>query len=717
MIPYRVFLPAVGIVATFVMGIVLSLFSATIPAGWAVALIAALALVIVLVAERLVHVADVFEHWEPSARSIAFQLIAAAVVADGAVASAFVVMGLGELPTWLLMLLGLMAVQMALGAAANRYLGRLHPKLLLARQRRAQASKTSTGPNGVQNVLALGEEGVDTSASLNKIDDVIFFRMALKKIKLDWLVVKKTDALFDEDGVPFGRKFEVQIPSEAIADKNKGTLSTDNAERIAVALSEVLNQELEARWVGIQRLKRAGGYTITVAMQDIMARIYPYVDKLEWADIHEPAPIGYGLDAKLVTLLLRQFGQYIGKTRSGKTSLINNTLAYLTRCKNAVVWICGTEKLYDMLAAWLEIYLDTDEEMPFDFVCVGAEDTAECLAALMRIARYRQSLRLHERVGLPDIVCILDEASFALRNGTVTAMFDDRELTMSALCGMLAQGAGSAGCWLQYSTQRDTNDQLGVAGGDIAAQTGFTAAFNSSDGLSIGRLTGDFKLPTLAYKGEFYLKDDDGESYPVAVKGRYMQEDDPSKPHLHDGLTVSQVSWSRREFKTRLDIGSQNEAGELYENRHTKVTTEFLDYLRKVKKPMRVMRTEDVASEAPEYDIKSEAATLATRMGLDFTTMPPDQKEAFIIAAKEMHEDVEPPEDVPTGPTGANRADQIVWILGQWPEPMTSAQIIEALRTYGFEVKSEGAVYNLLGQLVEKGILVKGDDKLYGLPE
>jgi len=708
MIPYKVFLPVLGALSTFVVALISLLFP--IPVALSIAGMVFLAFIIIVATERLVHVVDVFVNWTIDTRAVVFRLIMAAIVADLAVAISLAIAGLSALPLGLLALLAVTGVQVLAGALLDPYLGRLRPRLQKVRQERTQAVSAGRVVDLAPHVLEAFDGPLP---AVTESHDVMVMRLALKRIKRGWIEVVESEPLRDEDGVLFGIRFKVRIPARALAQKNR-TLSTEDSEPIAVALSELLNKELETRWVAIQKMKLSGRYTITVTIQDIMARLYPFVDELEWADVRKPMLIGYGLDAKPVHLSLRQHGQYIGKTRSGKTSLIHNVLAYLTRCENAVVWICGTEKLYDLLAGWLEIYLDTGEEMPFDFICVGPEDSAECLAALMRVARYRQSLRLHERVGLPDIVCIIEEAMYTLRNTTVTAEYDGQQHHSSALLGMNMQGAGSAGCFAKYLTQRDTIDQLGPMGGDIQAQTGYAVAFNSQDTLSLGRQLGDYKLAPPENKGEFYLKDDEGTPFPVLVKGRYIQEDDPSKPRLHNGLTLSQVSWSRRKFKTYLDEGSQRAAGKLYARRHTTVTMEFLDYLRKNKKPMTVVDSRPVEK---KIDLDAEARRLAADMGLDFDTISDIQQEAFREVAKELNTDI-PDDELEelkdlAPPTG--RADQIVWVLRRANRPLTSAEIMDALKTAGVVIKNENAVYNLLGQLVSKNVLAKDEDRTYRL--
>jgi len=726
-VPHKVFLPVAGSLLTLALSLGLLVTRVSTPLAVTGTVVATgLA---VLLGERLVHVADSLSHLTLDAKSLAFRLVAVAVVGDGTVAVTLEIVGLTELPRALLWQLGLTAAQVVVAVIADEYLSRVRPRLRQVSWERRQVRERdqAVARRDAEIEVGAGEALVkreSVTPAPTESHDIRVMRLALKKVKLGWLVILDRRPLSDARGL-FGIQFDVQITAEAMSHKGRRTLPTEAAEPIAVALSELLNQVIERRWVGIQRLPRAGGYAITVTTQDVMARVYPFEDELEWASVQDLVLIGYGLDAQPVYLLLRQHGQFLGKSRSGKSSLINCVLAYLTRCRDAVVWICGTEKLYDMLAGWLEIYLDEDEEMPFDWVMAGPQDTAECLAALMRVARYRQSLRLSQRLNLPDIICVLDEASFALRNTTITAEFDGRDLTMSTLCGMITQGAGSAGCWLEYSTQRDTNDQLGPAGGDIQAQTGFTAAFGSQDNLSLGRQLGDFKLPPPAHKGEFYLKNDAAEApYPVLTKGRYLQEDDPSKPRLHDGLTVSSVSWSRRSFKVHLDEGSARAAGELYVARPTRVTERFLDYLASptsVAAPLDIVGARRAVAPAPALDaVDADAADLAQRMGFDFASLPGAQKEAYREVVRELQTATEPRADpaqaASSGPPRSGRAEQVEWVLREAGTPLTSREILDELRSVGVEVKSEGSVHNLLGRLVSDGVIVKVNGR-FQLPD
>lgn len=705
-IPHKVFIPVVGALVTLTLGIVLSLTE--LPTWGSVVITVIATGITVLVAEQLVHASEVLAELCLDAKNVAFRLVAAAVVSNGALAVFLEIAGLSALPLALLGQLALAATQALTATLADVYLTRWRPRLRRAawerqqrvaqlQRERVEERRRQLAVNGNALTVARPER-----ATVTENHDVHIMRLALKRVKLDWIDIRGSQALRDDQGL-FGIQFEVQITSTAMLNKSQRVLSVDYAEPIAVALSELLNQRLHTKWVAIQRLEHAGGYTITVTTQDVMARIYPFRDTLEWGDIEVPAPVGYGLDARPVSLSLQQHGQFLGKTRSGKSSLINCTIAYGTRCRNVVYWICGVKKLWDILAGWLEIYLDTEFEMPFDWVMAGPADTAEMLAALERVSRYRQSLFTRDRENLPDIILVLDEASYALRDTSVTAVVDGQDLTMSALCGMITQGAGSANCWLHYATQRDTNDQLGAAGGDVQAQVGFTVMFGTQDNLSLGRQLGDFKLPPPTHKGEYYLKDDAAEeTHPRLVKSEYIQENDPKKKVLHDGLKLSDVSWSRRHFKSYLDEGSQRAAGEAYLRRPTRVTRQFIDYLRN---PHGTAMPVGPVNAGPTVDRDAAARELASRQGLDFTTLSAAQKEAYREVASELQEDVPTPVSVSDTPVNGSLTDQVTWVLGQAGEPLTLRGILDAMRAAGLEVRSEGSVRNLLRKLVEDGVL------------
>lgn len=468
----------------------------------------------------------------------------------------------------------------------------------------------------------------------------------------------------------YGLQFDLQLPA------GREQPPPGAAEKIAVALAEVLKTRLESSWVQLRKATTAGGYTLTVVLRDVMADVIPYVDTIEPTSITQPALVGYGVDREPAHLLLAQHGQVVGKSRSGKSGLVNVQFAHGTRCTDAVVWACGVEKLYDLIGGWVEPYAGTDYPIPFDWVANGARDTLNMLIAAMSVARWRQRQPMASRVGFKHIWIVLDEASFALRNQSVRGVYQGQSVTMSRMAAMISQGAGSGNVWLLRASQRSTSDHGGDHGGDINTNVGYGAVFNSRDAAEVGRVTNDYSLPTPRNKGEYWL--DNGQGHlPALLKAPYIQEVDPSKPHLHDGVTLAEVAWSRRHLHQTLDAGSAEAAGDAYRLRCTRMDDRMRAYLTgEPEAPMD--ETQIVDARRAGYD--------ATMAALGATTTPVD----------------------PVGPVATmvgrrTRADRILDIIAAASEPVTPQQILAELRDAGDDSASDQVVTNALTKLVNDG--------------
>ena len=767
MLPYKVYYPCLASTITAGIGMLSAIVG--VPLLLAVAVPAGLALVCVLIASRVVHGARLFSHWPNHAKTEAIRWIGVAGVADVLAVGALQLIGIHWWPVWLLGLLVLTGAQIGTAKLLEFWWLRLPPK---AKATPAAEQAASTLPEQAALTAGPGTElELDHSRAMAVRErtwqqlshDEQVMMTVLAELEFGWLVMVRYELITDDKSGVFGARFYVRVPPARAAEGlDKAAVPAGLAEPIAIGLSARMGVDLHSRWVSIQKQDAAGLYTITTVMEDVTARLYEYRDVLEWASIRKPMVCGYGIDAKAVSLLLAQHGQHIGRTRSGKSSLLNTLLAYMTRCEDCVVWICGTEKLYDLVAGWLECYLGTDAPLPFDWVANGAQDTVDMLCSLMTVARYRQSVRVQDRAGFNTIICIMDEASFALRKKNVWGVYDGQRVTMSQIAGMIGQGAGSAECWLHYATQRDTNDQLGDQGGDIQAQAGFTTAFMISDEAAIGRLMGDYKLQMPRNKGEFWLNDGSG-SYPQLVKSPYVQEVDPSKTKLHDGQTIEDISWSRRHFVRTLDEGSQRAAGPKYAARHTRMTDEFLAYLTGgMATPMPTAEAPAAQASTARPSTPAEPATegaataekivigtgtcleamavdprevirFAELAGVKLFEMTPAEQDGFAMALGELLEQYgsldaalaalrggKPATDQPAAPAAeasepaatsepTARRDRIVEIVTQAHEPMRSADIIAVLRAAGDPVANDVAVYNLLRQMVSRGELLKLD--------
>lgn len=519
------------------------------------------------------------------------------------------------------------------------------------------------------------------------------FAAALSRSGFDWLTVLGWQAIGTP---PFGVRFRVRTPSRmALAQsgdkKDTPRLTVSSAEPIAIGLGEVMDTELESDWVSITKERTAGTYSVVVVTEDVMARVYQYEDTPEWTSITTPAMVGYQLDGQPYHLPLKQHGQVIGQSTYGKSSLINVAFAHITRCADALLWVCGVEKLYDLVGGWIEPYMDTGIPLPFDWIANGQHDTLDMLVAAMNVARWRQKQPMSRRGGWKTIIVVLDEASFALQNRTTRAVYQGIARTAAEIAEVGAKGAASGDVHFLFASQRSTNDNFGDQGGNLTANMGYSAGFRSKDDAEIGRLMGDYKLPMPRHKGEYWLDAGNGD-LPLRLKAPYIQSVDPTKPRLHQGATVSDIAWSRRAFHRDLDTGSAGAAGSAYERRHTRMDTDLLRYLTEVEELC------PAPSSAVQSGYALAMAELST-LGAGAPKISSDQ-------------DTKSEAGVPTVVGRPSRADRIVEIVRNSPEPMSPGEVVTTLREGGDPV-SEQVVMNVLVKKVAEGVFHRPDRGLY----
>lgn len=767
MLPYKVVFTCGAGVLTLAFGMLPAIFEAPVLA--AVAITVVFAAVCVLIADRLVHGSRLTRGWPYKVKVLATRFIAAGATVFVAAVLVLQLIGIRWWAVWVMGLAATVLVETGVAAALEYYWFRLQPKVKPEPETKPESpagAVPSAGGTAVSHEVVRSAGSAVTvveRADLQLDHTQLLFKRALTEAGFGWLAQQGYKPIHD-----FGAKFQVQVPPERLAlagsDTSKASLPTSAAEPIAIALAHVMRMPLQSKWVNIRKEPAAGAYSISVVTQDVTGRLYPYEDCLEWASLRDPARVGFGLDTEPVFLPLRQHGQHIGQTRSGKSSLINTLIAYITRCRDAVLWVCGTEKLYDLVMGWLEVYLGTDFDLPFDWVANGPQDTVDMLCAAMSVARYRQSQPLSQRTAWPTVIVLMDEASFALRNKSVRGVYNGQSYYAAQMGAMIGQGAGSGEVFLHYATQRDTNDQLGDQGGDLQAQAGFTTAFRIKDLATIGRLMGDYKLEVPRHKGEFWLDDGDG-NYPQLVKAPYIQEVDPTKDKLHSGLTLSDVAWARRNFVRRLDPGSAAAAGPKYAARHTRYTPAFQAYLTGAPciAPVRAVGPSEplkpagpAAPAGPTEPLTGGAggglavaveaspeavARLAQMAGVDLTKMSAAEQTGFATTVAEVEQQYgsfdaflqsqtgtgaatpnpapqyAPPQYTPQ-PAAKTRADRIVEIVaGAETQPVRRAVILAALRANGDPVTSEPSFQNGLAKLVDAGLLIKVDTGLYATPD
>ena len=419
-------------------------------------------------------------------------------------------------------------------------------------------------------------------------------RLAVQRAGLQWLKISNPKELGPADD-PFGVQVEAWAPIELrrivggkVRIEEAPRLGDNDARRIALALRDITRRDLAPDWVQIKEIRnRVGVYTIQVNTEDVMARIRPYRETLEelldgagrprWRRVAQPCHLLWGTDGLPISVDVARHARILGATQGGKSAYIHREWADLTRCEDAVIWVAGTEKLYDLVGQWLEPYLDTDERPPLDWVRGDAEGVLEMLITAMLVARWRQAQPFSARHNFVKIFFYIDEASFALTT-KVTAYYQGKRVTAGDMYAACVKAVASANIYLIAASQRGVHHEFGDAGGDAAANMGREIVLQTNDDQEIGRVTGNYKLPALQHRGECYARLGDGE--PVRAKIEYVQTTDPSKPVLHDGPKIDEISWTRRHFPRELDAASAQAAGAAYTARPQYVTDAYLAELR-----------------------------------------------------------------------------------------------------------------------------------------
>jgi hypothetical protein len=518
-------------------------------------------------------------------------------------------------------------------------------------------------------------------------------------------------------------------------------LGPDEAEQLARSLSEVLGVRIMSDWVEITEQRGAGDFRITVNERDVAGWVYEYKDPPGYASIKEPMqPFGRRMNGKLHPgILLTQHGQWIGMSTSGKSSEVQCAIAYITRCcdpsrpdTNAVVWVGGNQKLSDLVHSWAGPYYDAGIPCPIDWIANGTADTLDMMTAMMRVSRYRQALPPGDRGPWPTIILILDETSFLLEDHSAHVKFEGRTMFTDTMAADHTRGGTSADAFDMFATQTDINVGFGDKGNILQAQLKYTGGFMVNDRDAYGRMFGNWKLIIPEAPGVFWINDKIG-APPIRLKAPYIQTDDRTKPVLHSGLRVSDVSRMRQQLWTpagppQLDERSARAAGPIYANRRRLVDDEFMAYLTGERQSVSVRGTAEqpaalVASAEQEDDDERRddgipqcdrdlAAKLAQgrrEFGIAIPEEFADDETLMALVAEADAEHLKStaaPSEVASVTSLADRRDRTTWaerievVLRERPgQSLGRAEIDEAMQKHGWRVTDRQIITNTLGRM------------------
>lgn len=462
-------------------------------------------------------------------------------------------------------------------------------------------------------------------------------------------------------------------------------LQLGDEEDLATAVEEYLNLPMETRWVRIQGTPRPNRVRVTVAVEDILSKAHPYPLNNDMLPRGSHLEIGAQMHGEPVMLNPYQHGIICGATRSGKTSLVNVVIAELTRLPGRV-WLCGAEKVYDIVGQWLDPHMGTDRPLPLDWVVEGQKDTLAMLAEGFSEARWRQNLPHADRNNLDPLWIVIEEAPRVLRDRRTRITFEDTEYSTSGYVGHFTRSTNSASVHLILLSQEYDNPMFGDDAASIKENSGYTIIMRSKSGDERSRAfgRGGAALPNLYKSGEYYIQDG---SDPYPAKGRYIQETDSRLSKLHEGATLTDVSLARSALVTARSSGRIAPGTTMYRNRPQIMTLEYHNYLRAVG-PAPFTRGE---LEISKYDAAEDTAATIARL------------RAEIEGPARLHV-------VDDEPARPKMREFIVDTLQNSADGITTAELLAAALDAGFEKTSKSSVENALTALRSKGRIESSDD-------
>jgi hypothetical protein len=693
-------------------------------AGLATVLLAAAA---AFGARLLVRISPMFARLGPAAKSRVVGWLVAAVTVYAA--WSMLAVTVPDLwPVWMLVLPVLGAGTWVM-ARAHEYLLRYAPP---AAQPAPAAAALTSGPQGQLALTAADLAGPrDGEPHLAWL-----LRLAVRRAGLEWLRISDPQMVGPANR-PFGARVQAWAPIELrrvvngkVRVEAAPQLDDHDVRRIALALRDITRRDIAPDWVQItEDPNRVGVYTIQANTEDVMKRIRPYTERADelldaagrplWRRVSQPSYLLWGMDGMPIGVDVARHAWILGATTGGKSAYIHREWADVTRCEDALIWVAGTRKLYDLVGPWLEPYLGEDVRPPLDWVRADAEGVLHMLIAAMEIARWRQDQPFSARHNFKKILFYIDEASFAL-NTKDKVYYDGAQVTAGDMYAECTQAVASAGIYVIAATQRGVHHAFGDKGGDASANIGREIVLMSGDDQEAGRVTGNYKLPPLRHRGECYARLGDGE--PVRAKIEYVQTSDPSKPVLHDGPRVDEISYNRRHFQRDLDAGSAQAAGPVYADRHRLVTDDYLADLRGAR--ARTAASQPAAAQpATAQSVTAQPALqrVAVQPGDDDQAMSNAVASIFsrlggvpgVLATPAVTDQVPAGDPVPPTPLAGyrTRADRIEAAVRQiWRTSDTPAgprDILAALHDGGDTSATSQLVSNALTQLCQQGRLAR----------
>lgn len=258
----------------------------------------------------------------------------------------------------------------------------------------------------------------------------------------------------------------------------------DKANQITLAASHVLKSrgiKISTGAVTVMEVKEdASAVKILVRLRDIIKDEVPFPeDHDEPTSILQPLLIGlFENGMKLLLTISGAHGQIIGATGSGKSVVLNCIIAQLLRCIDAVIWVAGADKLWQLVDPWMAPwYRGEMPHPPFDMVAGQRQDEVlRMLKMMFHAITIRQSLphkngKLILSKSRPAIVGFLEEAISAYRNNDTIRIHTGEHMTAAQLVSEIKRLGRSERVLLYDLSQASVYSVAGSHGPIMARNT------------------------------------------------------------------------------------------------------------------------------------------------------------------------------------------------------------------------------------------------------
>jgi len=293
----------------------------------------------------------------------------------------------------------------------------------------------------------------------------------------------------------------------------------------------VLEEQASDRWL------------LHVSTKHVLRETVPYHPNPQPRSFNDPVMLGlYENGDPMEVSLLGKGMKVIGATGGGKSVIENNIIARALECRDergrpdAMVWLCGVEKVVPLVYPWLLPWLEGRTTRPVIDWIVGEDpgDVRQFLLTVYYLIKSRNDRnRRRSKAGAsadqPGIVVIVEEARAAAALTEQVQMENGEWWTISRLLAESMTLTRSAGVGFVLVTQEGLYEGLGPYGANLMRSLtvrACTVTMTESDGrMSLPKLPGSVDTTKLTDYSMYLQRGITEDSRAMPGKAAHLDED------------------------------------------------------------------------------------------------------------------------------------------------------------------------------------------------